>query len=204
MAKLNKGQALEAMVNRILTDGCITDEKPEILRMMDHQQRRDSAARYISYKHGGFINNVVQVYRLAVIEHGITVIVNAWVNRIREFEATDPTIVADRKARAFVYMVDRMLSDATERLAKFREQFDINPAYAFTSTAAVQAAGDLEIATRVKKMLETMTPDEIKSELVDRMQYDGGLRLEGSTCPMTNLVDRAKGIAIAKLAGLKS
>jgi hypothetical protein len=41
---------------------------------------------------------------------------------------------------------------------------------------------------------------EVKQSLMDSLRYT--FRIDGSTCPMTNLVERAKQVATAKLVGL--
>jgi hypothetical protein len=198
MAKLNKGQAIDALMGRLANDAEVNDANPAHLRLLDRSEMLESAGRVISVNHMWLVDNINPRYTVDVVETAVQHIVRVWRDKVDSFENTDPTIQAERKAKHFVYNVNRMIGDAQ---ATLKEQFETNPAYAFTMTSAVQAAANLEVASRAKLMLETHSADEVRAELTNNLRWSDGLRLSGSTCPMTNLVDRAKTIATMQLAG---
>lgn len=202
MAKLNKSQAMEAMKNRVPVDLSITDADPRDLRLMTPEELRQAAVTVFMKNHGELLGNTVPVYRESIENEAIRLIIRHWCEAIWRYEESDPVLVAERKARSYRHLVTHMQSEALEVLDRFRKEFDVNPVYAFQSTAAVQAAADLEMAVRAEKMLVTMSVEEVKAEFTDQLSYNGGLRLSGSTCPMTNLIDRAKAIATARLSGV--
>jgi hypothetical protein len=200
MAKLNKSEANEAMNARLLNDADVQGANGAELRLMTYEQLRDSARRVVFVNHDHLIENTYPKYREDMVDRATQYVLAVWRRLIESFENTDPTCIAEHEVRSFTYALDYMLSDAQETLARFRKQFDENPAYAFTSTAAVQAAANLEVATRAKSMLERYSVAEVKQSLMDSLRYT--FRIDGSTCPMTNLVERAKQVATAKLVGL--
>lgn len=201
MAKLNLGEAMELAGKRVQGDQEIINAAPEHLRLMTVEQLRESANRAIQKSNTMFLNlDVNPRYSERVLVAMIDSAMAIWRTKIKVFEDNDPTIKAERAAEGFLYNLNYMIRDAEETLARFKKNFDENPAYAFQSTAAVQAAGNLEVATRAKAMLEKYSVDEVKAELTNSLRYS--FRIDGSTCPMTNLVDRAKQVAAAKLVGL--
>jgi len=202
--RLNKGQAMEAMTGKVLSNSEVASADAKDLRLMDYTQLQESAYRVLKTTELFFINAEVNPrYVEDVLSAGAAQVVSIWRDRIHTYEESEPSIVAERQDRGFRFMVDRMVADAQEELAKFNKRYAENPLYAFEwGTDAVQAAANQDVALRVKAALDAgHTREEVIKDARQQLGY--ALRLSGSTSPMSNLAEQAKAIAYGKIAGLK-
>lgn len=203
MAKLNKGQAMEAMMNRLATDPDVVNANGAELRLMDDEQFRASARRVIALKHGDFLSNVFPKYVAEVTEFGYLSIIKIWCAAIHKFEDSDPVINAENKLRHFRMSMEWTKNDALATLARFNKRMQENPLDAFAwGEKAVEAAGQLSIIGRVESALSSgMSLDAIQKDLT-RIALEG-LRISGSTSQMSNLANTAEAMAAAKMTGLR-
>lgn len=206
MAKMNKTEATDALLNASYTNSEILDVQPAVMRLMDGAQLQLSAARAFETQLEELMLSAVQErYHAHVKTIVVDAIARSWRQKIHAFEDSDPACLAEREARGFLFTLEHMMMEAGQTLKKFEENLAKNPFYAFeNSRHAMQAAADMQVAMRAQKALKTQSVPEVKKALVESLRYADGLRLDGSTCPTTNLMARAETIATVRLAGLRS
>ena len=104
------------------------------------------------------------------------------------------TLVAEFRARVEDYGNSQMAT-----VAKFKEQLDLNPAFAFEQYGlnAMEAAARVSEAARIDNYITALEngniePADLTARIAQGMSQDIRVNLSGSTNPLTNLMEQAR------------
>lgn len=108
MAKLNKKQAMEAVLDAVSASVEVQSAEPQHLRLMSHEQLRESAERvrrltYAMLPHTNYFDDAQK--------ECIRAILAVWRNKISAFETTDPDCIAEREASGFAFTIEHMMME---------------------------------------------------------------------------------------------